>query len=81
MNNQDIFLIEIKHSPNDISNEKYLIAGLKELSKLLSLISTSQKCFLISIKKLGEIKDSSDLFSDLIDEQRPEGLDYGCKFI
>ena len=81
MNNQDAFLIEIKHSPNDISNEKYLVTGLKKLSKLLNLIAHSKKCYLISIKKIGEIKNFNGLIDDLIDEQRPEGLDYGCKFI
>jgi len=81
MDNRETFLIELKYSPNDISNEKYLIIGVKELGRLLDLISVSKNYSLISITKIGKIKSSIDLIEDLIDEQRPEGLDYGCKFI
>lgn len=81
MNNLDTFLVEIKPTPNDLSNEKYLVIGLKKVSRLLDLIARSEKCFLISVKKIGLISDYNDLVEDLTDEQRPEGLDYGCKFI
>lgn len=78
---KETFLVRIKYELASHGDEKYLVEGVKELSKLLNLLSTSSRYSLISISKIGTIKNYEGLVEDLIDEQKPDGLDCSCKFV
>lgn len=74
----EMFLIKLKYFLSEEPNQ-FLVKGIKELSKLTGLLCTTDRYTLISIEKLGKIDDYSDLISDLIDGQKPQGLDCGSK--
>jgi hypothetical protein len=78
---KDTFLVTINFELGINIPDKYLVEGIGALSKLLNLLSTSERYSLVSVEKIGEVKNTDELIEDLIDEQKPDGLDCSCKFV
>lgn len=72
----ETFLVTLQHYLAEESNQ-FLVYGIKEVSNLMNLISSTDRYSLVSIESLGKIDNLSDLISDLIDGQKPQGLDFG----
>lgn len=72
----ETFLITLQHFMAEEPNQ-FIVQGIKELSNLTNLLSSTERYSLVSIESLGKIDNLSDLITDLIDGQKPQGLDFG----
>ena len=72
----ETFLITLQHYLSEEPNQ-FLVCGIKEMSNLMNLLSSTHRYSLISIESVGKIDNLSDLITDLIDGQKPQGLDFG----
>lgn len=80
MKSNEMFLVKIRYFISEESSQ-FLVNGIDELAKLINLLKTSGRYRLESIDKLGKIDNYNDLIHDLIDEQRPDGLDCSVTFV
>lgn len=56
---------------------QFLVCGSKELSNLTNLLSNTDRYSIVAIESLGKMDSLSDLITDLINGQRPQGMDFG----
>jgi len=73
---EEAYLVRVKYFVSDEPSQ-YLVNGIGELAKLTNLLSKTGRYSLVSVERLGKIDDYDGLIDELIDYQKPEGLDCG----
>lgn len=53
-----------------------LVKGSKELFEALKLLDTSINYELLEVSNLGRVMDAQELIAELIDEQKPNNMDF-----
>lgn len=53
-----------------------LVKGSKELFEALKLLDTSINYELLEVSNLGKVMDAQELIAELIDEQKPNNMDF-----
>lgn len=54
-----------------------LVDGLSELAQVITLMSKSDRYELLTVEAVGEIHPGRTLIEDLIDENKPEDMQFG----